>query len=240
MRILCIVPVYNEENRLQDLLNKIKNVNQNTGVDFLIINNGSTDSSLEIIKKSKLRFHNLKKNYGVGYALLFGLKLAIKEKIDYLVHLAGNGKMTPYDIVNFTNLLKNKEFDYACGSRFINIDDSKSNPLQRIIMIKVLSSIISIFFKRKITDATCGFRFFKVKIFKDKLNYFNKSKYYTYGYEYYTYGKILLSKSIKSTEVPVSMNYPRLGKYSKIRPIIDWFPIIFGYLEARFDGKKIF
>ena len=35
------------------------------------------------------------------------------------------------------------------------------------------------------------------------------------------------------------MNYPKKGNYSKIRPIINWYPIIFGYLEALFDRKKL-
>lgn len=240
MKTLCIVPVYNEESRLQDLIDKIKLVKQQISIEFLIINNGSTDNSINIIKKSNINFHTFSKNHGVGYSLIFGLKLAIKKKIDILVHLAGNGKMSPFEIKNFLNLLEKKNIDYASGSRFLKKDYIKSNPMQRIIMIKILSFFLSLLFNKKITDATCGFRVFKVKIFKDKVGNFNKSKYYSYGYEYYSYGKILLSKNINSTEVPVTMNYPKFGKYSKIRPVIDWLPIITGYLEARFDGKKIF
>ena len=50
--------------------------------------------------------------------------------------------------------------------------------------------------------------------------------------------KYLLSKSIKSCEASVEMNYPKSGKYSKIRPVIDWYPIIWGYLESIFDKVK--
>ena len=48
-------------------------------VDFLLINNGSTDRSLQIIKLSGLDYVNLNKNYGVGYALIYGLKYGIKK-----------------------------------------------------------------------------------------------------------------------------------------------------------------
>ena len=80
--------------------------------------------------------------------------------------------------------------------------------------------------EKKITDATCGYRAFRVDIFKNKIKYFNKRKYYTYGFEYYSYGKILNSSKIKSCEASVSMSYDKKNKYSHIRPVVDWVPII--------------
>ena len=109
----------------------------------------------------------------------------------------------------------------------------------RKISIKILSLFFSFLFRKKITDATCGFRAFKVKKIIKYFKFFNKKKYFTYGYEYYSYGKILLSSKIESCEASVKMNYPKEGNYSKIRPIIDWYPIIFGYLEALMDGRKL-
>ena len=97
------------------------------------------------------------------------------------------------------------------------------------------------FSKKKITDASCGFRGFKTKIFKNnKIKFFCKKEFYTYGFEYYLYGKILKSKKIVSSEVPVNMNYPKKGSYSKIRPIKDWYIIIKFWLVGLFDGRKIF
>ena len=48
----------------------------------------------------------------------------------------------------------------------------------------------------------------------------------------------MLNKKIKFTEIPVTMIYTKKN-YSKIRPIIDWIPLIFGWIEALIDGKKI-
>tara|TARA_B110000858_G_C17363110_1_gene276157 strand:- start:238 stop:456 length:219 start_codon:yes stop_codon:yes gene_type:complete len=45
-------------------------------------------------------------------------------------------------------------------------------------------------------------------------------------------------KSIKFCETIVEMNYPKSGKHSKIIPVIDWYPIIWGYLESIFDKVK--
>lgn len=241
MKLLCIIPVFNEENRLEDLLNdiiKFKKKDQ-FKIDFLIINNGSTDKSLEIIKASKLNFISLKKNKGIGYAFLLGLKIGSKNNYDVLIHMAGNNKMSPFDIDQVLRPVLLKDIDYVSGTRFGIKENYDNNPVFRKLTIKLLSLIFSILFRKKITDATCGFRAMKINKLINNFKLFNKKKYYTYGYEYYSYGKILLSDNFKSCEANVKMNYPKKGKYSKIRPFIDWYPIIFGYLEALIDNKKL-
>ena len=239
MKFLCIVPIYNEEIKLKELINKIKISNDKMlDVDFLLINNGSTDNSSNLIKLSGLKYVDLDKNYGVGYALIFGLKYAFKKNYEYLIHLAGNGKMYPNEINLFKKKILKEGYNFVNGSRFLPDGQSKTNPIGRIIMIKILSLFISLIYLRKITDATCGYRAFKVKIFKNIINNFNNKKFFTYRYEYYSLGKVLLNGKIKFTEVPVTMQYTKKN-YSKIRPVIDWFPIIFGWLEALIDGKKL-
>ena len=239
MKFLCVVPIYNEEGKLKDLINKIKLYNKrDSDIDFLLINNGSKDNSSKIIKQSRLKYIDLNKNYGVGYALIYGLKHAIKKKYKYLIHLAGNGKMLPQEISLFKEIILKKNYSFVNGSRFLPNGNYNTNPVSRIIMIRTLSIFISIMYFRKITDATCGFRAFKINIFKNNLEVLDKEKFYTYGYEYYSLGKVLLNKKIKFTEVPITMKYTKKN-YSKIRPIIDWFPLIFGWIGALIDGKKL-
>lgn len=239
MKFLCIVPIFNEESKLKTLLSEIQTYKKkNSDVDFLIINNGSTDKSLDILKSSNLRVVSLNKNYGVGYALIHGLSISLRENYNYVIHLAGNGKMDPMQINLFKDKIIKEGFNYINGSRFLKKNSHRSNPTGRIIMIRALSFLISVIYKKKITDATCGFRCFDVNLFKNHFEYLNKKKFYTYKYEYYTYGKAILSSKVRFVEVPVDMRYTKKN-YSKIRPIIDWLPIIFGWLEARFDKKKI-
>ena len=240
IKILCIVPVYNEETRLPLLIAKIKQAKKKIkNINFLFINNGSNDQSLSILKKNRLDFINLKKNMGVGYALILGLKIAIRKSYKILVHLAGNGTMLPSEIPIFLKKILNNKIDFVSGSRFLKNGDYKSNPLIRIVLIRILSFFISKIYKKKITDATCGFRAFKTEIFKNKVNFFDKKKFYTYGYEYYSIGKIIMSKKIKFLEVPVTMQYPKEGSYSKMTPVIDWAIMINAWLLAIIDQKRI-
>ena len=240
MRILCWITVYNQENQIQKLLKQLDDFQCKYNIDFLIINNGSTDESKKYILKSKYKSFNLKRNKGIGYSLILSIKFALKYDYKILVQLAGNNKMSPSDIPKMVEPIINRRAEYVSGSRFYKIANYKSNPLVRVILIKLLTFFIRILFKKKITDATCGYRAFRVDIFKNKIKYFNKRKYYTYGFEYYSYGKILNSSKIKSCETSVTMSYDKKNKYSHIRPVVDWMPIIFGYLASKFDKKKIF
>lgn len=240
MNSLCIVPVYNEELRLPTLIRKIKFFKKRTrNIDFIFINNGSNDKSLSLIKKNNFSHVSLKKNMGVGYALILGLKLAIKRKYEIIIHLAGNGKMLPSEIPTFINQIKNKKFDFVNGSRFLKYKIYQSTPLYRIFLIRILSFFISIIYDKKITDATCGFRAFKTEIFKNFMKNLDKKKFYTYGYEYYSIGKVISSKKLKFLEVPVTMQYPKTGPYTKMTPVIDWIIMIYSWLLAILDQKKL-
>ena len=57
MKTLCIIPVFNEDNRLISLIDQIKSYRYDKfNLTYIIINNGSTDESLKIIKQSKIRY----------------------------------------------------------------------------------------------------------------------------------------------------------------------------------------
>ncbi len=239
-KILCVIPVYNEELRLPSLINKVKKSKKKIkNISFLFINNGSNDGSLSILKKKKLNFISIKKNMGVGYALILGLKFALKNNYSIVVHLAGNGKMLPSQIPMFLNRIINKKIDFVSGSRFLKNGNYKSNPIARVILIRILSYIISKMYKRKITDATCGFRAFKTNIFKKNIKMIDQKKFYTYGYEYYSIGMVIKSKKIKFLEIPVTMQYPKKGSYSKMTPIIDWITILNAWFLPILDKRSM-
>ena len=239
-KILCWITVYNQEKQIENFLKQLKNFKSDSNFDFVIFNNGSNDKSINYISKSKFKFFNRRINKGVGYSLILSIKYALKNKYNILVQIAGNGKMSPTDIPKMISPIIDNDYDYVTGSRFYNNKNYITTPVFRKISIKILNFIFSFLFKKKISDATCGFKAFKVNIFKNKLMNFNKKKFYTYAFEYYFFGKVLTSKKIKHCEANVMMRYPKKGKYSHIRPFLDWFTILDGYMQAKFDDKKIF
>lgn len=235
MKSLCVIPVYNEDTKLKKLIKLIKkNPHKKYNLDYLFVNNGSNDNSISLIRSSGLKYINLKKNWGVGYALILGLFYAIKHKYKIIIHLAGNGKMHPKYIKVFLKEIIKKNYDFVNGSRFLKGGIYKKNPIIRIILIKFYSFILSFIFKKKITDCSCGYRAFKVEIFKNKIKKLFNKKLYSYGYEYYSYGLVAKENNLKIKEIPVSMNYPDKN-YSKMKPVFDWFIIAKYWLIGYFD-----
>ena len=120
MKSICIVPIYNEFDQLQNLIHKIQKISQNNDdIDFLLVDNGSNDGSSKIIENSEIKFIKLHKNYGVGFALIQGLKYSLNNHYELTLHIAGNGKMNPEEIRNFINKIKIEKYDFVNGSRFL-------------------------------------------------------------------------------------------------------------------------
>ena len=178
MKSICIVPIYNEFDELQNLINKIQKISQNNDdIDFLLVDNGSNDGSSKIIENSDIKYIKLDKNYGVGFALIQGLKYSLKNQYELTLHIAGNGKMNPAEIRNFIDKIEIEKYDFVNGSRFLIKENYKTNPRFRIFAIKLLSIFISILYQKKLTDVTCGFRAFKNSIFKNGYDFFNKENF---------------------------------------------------------------
>ena len=93
-----------------------------------------------------------------------------KNKYSILVHLAGNGKMNPNQITKVIDpILKNK-------ADFVSVVDLLIEVVLKILhlqnfLIYIFSKFVTFIFKRKISDASCGFRAFKLNVF----NNFNKN-----------------------------------------------------------------
>ena len=116
--------LYNEYDKLISLIDQIKkHTYSEFDFKYLFINNGSKDKSLNLIEDSKIDYLNLKKNKGIGYALMFGFLFAQKYNYKFVIHLAGNGKMKPSEIINFINQSKNNKYDFI--SEVVLVGSSK-------------------------------------------------------------------------------------------------------------------
>jgi hypothetical protein len=102
----------------------------------------------------------------------------------------------------------------------------------------VVNLFVWLLYGVKLTDATCGYKAYRLDLFKRATFDWRSSSLDTYGFEYYLYGKILRDRSIRSVEVPITMRYPG-GKapYSKIKPFKGWYQMLKPWVIARFDRK---
>ncbi|WP_066870910.1 glycosyltransferase family 2 protein [Clostridium mediterraneense] len=208
-KLLLIVPAFNEEKNLPELVNKINEV-QNTmpiKVDTLIINDFSTDNTKEVLKTLKnVNFINLPCNLGIGGAVQTGYKYAKENDYDYAIQIDGDGQHNPKYIKQAYEEIE-KGYNFVIGSRFINNQGFQSSFVRRL-GINFFYYLIRILTREKITDATSGFRLCDKKV----IDLF--SRYYPADYPEPETLMILISNGFKVTEIPVIMNEREHGKSS--------------------------
>jgi len=153
MRVLLIVPAYNEEKSIVSVVNEIKA----HGYDYVVVNDGSTDSTLLECRKNDINVLSLVRNLGIGGAVQAGHKYAREKGYDVDIQFDGDGQ---HDIAYVPFLVKEieKGVDLVIGSRFLEPTDGFRSTFMRRVGIRWLSVIIRLFSGAKITDPTSGFR----------------------------------------------------------------------------------
>jgi glycosyltransferase involved in cell wall biosynthesis len=207
-KVLLIIPAYNEEENILKTCNKIKKENKN--LDFIVINDGSKDRTLQILKENNLPHINLVHNLGIGGAVQTGYKYALENNYDIAVQFDGDGQ---HDVRYVEKLIKpilDGKADFTIGSRFIEeLSKFKSSKARRM-GINIISWFIKLFTGKKIYDTTSGFR----AVNKDIIRFF--AMYYPIEYPEPVSTTELLKQGKRVKEVSVEMN-EREGGVSSIR-----------------------
>ena len=112
-------------------------------MDYIIINDGSTDKTKEICKKNNYNVINLIHNLGIGGAVQTGYKYALENNYDIAIQFDGDGQHDEKYIKELVEEI-DKGANFVIGSRFIdNLSKFKSSGTRRLV-IKILSLLIKI------------------------------------------------------------------------------------------------
>lgn len=154
-RVLVIIPAYNEaENIVQVVKHMMEDAPQ---YDYLVINDGSTDDTLELCRRENFRYLDLSINMGIGGAVQAGYVYARKNDYDIAVQMDGDGQ---HDVAYLEKLLKPiiaDEADVVIGSRFLEKEGFQTS-VSRRTGINILSALIWITTGKRIKDVTSGYR----------------------------------------------------------------------------------
>lgn len=213
MKVLMIIPAYNEELSIENTIKKITKYNNESinKIDYVIINDGSTDNTKQICEKNNYNVINLIYNLGIGGAVQTGYKYAIKNNYDVAIQFDGDGQ---HDENYIDSLVKEieKGANFVIGSRFIDsLSEFKSSNTRRV-GIKILSILIKICTGKKIFDPTSGFRAADKEVIKLFVNY------YPTEYPEPESTTNLIKKGLNVKEIPVKMHEREFGE-SSIRPL---------------------
>lgn len=213
MKVLIIIPAYNEELNIENTVSKIINYNKksNNIIDYVVINDGSTDNTYQVCKENNYNVINLIHNLGIGGAVQTGYKYAYQNDYDIAIQFDGDGQ---HDENYIDNLVKEieKGNDLVIGSRFVaELSKFKSTGTRRL-GIKILSLLIKICTGKRIYDPTSGFRAANKMVIKLFANN------YPTEYPEPESTTILIRKKLKVSEIPVEMHEREHGK-SSIKPL---------------------
>lgn len=155
LKVLIIIPAYNEELSIADTVNRIKE--QDIQVDYLIVNDCSTDSTLSVCKENRYNYVSLPINLGIGGGVQTGYKYALENNYDIAIQHDGDGQHNPSFFSDVIKPILDGEADIVIGSRFIEKKGFQSS-LTRRMGIKFLSKLIKMVCKADVKDVTSGYR----------------------------------------------------------------------------------
>ncbi|MEK6967675.1 MAG: glycosyltransferase family 2 protein [Nanoarchaeota archaeon] len=204
-KILVTIPAYNEEKTIGTVISGVKRELRGYNYGIQIIDDGSTDKTVEISRKAGARVVSHPKNYGLAAAFNTELEEAIKSGADIIVHTDADGQYMAEEI---TLLIKEVEkgADLVLGSRFIG--KIEAMPLVNRFGNMAFSSVISQIINQKITDAQTGFRAFTKQVAESV----KISSNYTYTHEQLIRAERM---KFKITEVPVTARKTRKSRLMK-------------------------
>lgn len=212
LKILLIIPAYNEEENILNTCNGIIDYNKKnqTNYEFIVINDGSRDNTKKILEDNNLPHINLINNLGIGGAVQTGYKYALENNYDIAIQYDGDGQHDVSYVKTIIEPIIKGQASMVIGSRFVdkNTETFKSS-LARRIGISLISKVIKLKTGKKILDTTSGFRAAN----KDIIKLF-ATRYPTEYPEPISTVEVL-SKGYKIEEVQVEMK-ERVGGVSSI------------------------
>lgn len=213
-KVIVITGGLNEEGKIGEVIRKIPSF-----VDKVIaIDDASSDNTAAEAKSAGALVLKNKQAMGAGYVLRRGFDYALRNGYDIAVVVAGDNQDYPSEIKSLiTPLIRG--YNLVLGSRHLKKHDA---PFLKNAQTKAYSWLFSRITKKKITDASNGFRAFKVSLLKDidlSASWLNK-----YELEPYFLFQVI-KKGYKVKEVPVNKSYDKNKGYSKMKPFIDWYRI---------------
>ena len=189
-KTLLIIPAYNEEESLKATIDSLSDLD----VDYLIVNDGSKDSTVQVCRDNCYPFLDLSTNLGLAGAFQAGMKYAYRHDYDCAIQFDADGQHLPEYIKSLIEAVK--ENDIVIGSRFV---DQKKPKSLRMFGSNLISAAIKLTTGKKLTDPTSGMRAFNRRMIKQLAFGLN------FGPEPDTVSYLIKRAGAKVIEVPVKM-----------------------------------
>jgi glycosyltransferase involved in cell wall biosynthesis len=227
MLLSVVVPVFNEEPTIGDVIGRLKATVQKISFEheIIVVDDCSEDRSLEISKSQSVKVYSLRKHMGKGYALRVGFA---KAKGEIIATIDSDGSHRPEELPLLLTPILQDQADFVIGSRFLNEKPVSARKLNAI-GVRLFNVLIEILTRTEVSDSQSGYRAMKSEVLK---NVRLKSG------EYEIESEMLVKtvqRGFRAKEVPISFEQRTYGK-SRLDPVVDGLKILTSIVSAYVKG----
>ena len=162
-RVLVGIPVYNEQETIANVVQRVRDCLPE--FDLLVVNDGSTDSTAQILKDLRVRVAPHLCNLGYGRAIQTAIKYAHQMNYDVLITLDGDGQHYPEQVRRLYTVSCEASWDLLIGSRYVETHDYSGARVCRRIGMQLFSAVVTILTGRRIYDTTSGLKVMRRSVF---------------------------------------------------------------------------
>ena len=205
MKLLVLIPAFNEEKTITSVLNRIPD--QIDGIDeicIIVVDDGSKDKTVQLALEFGADVVSHRYNKGVGGAFNTGLIKALEVGADVMVNIDADGQFLPEEIPALISPIVAKQADFVTGDRFFHTIKKHQKPAEMSSIKywgnKQMARLISVLTEQQFNDVSCGFRAYS----KEAMLRLNLTGKFTYTQETFI---DLANKGLSIATVPVSVKY---------------------------------
>ena len=234
--ISLLIPIFNVEKTITQVINRLIDLMNNIpySYEIILINDGSTDSTLNKINKyvntSNIKIISYKNNIGKGHALKHGIKFVNSK---YTVFLDGDLEISASNITDYVKSLQNSDIAIASKQHPSSL---VNRPIARKIFSLAFRTLVNSLTGLTASDTQSGFKAFKSSAIK-KIAPLLSVKKYAFDVELLVIAKIL---NMKIVELPVYLTMDaKFGVNNIFRMFIDLLGITYRLRIIRWYHKSL-
>jgi hypothetical protein len=204
--VMIIIPAYNEADNLKILLEKIPEKIDDLEVGVVVVDDGSTDGTAQVVEQMGCLVVSNRINRGQGAASRLGYDVLTKFNVSIGVTMDADNQHRPEELGMMIKPIIEDQYDLVIGSRTLGTQEE--NTIIRTWGITVFSKIISIAVSHKITDCSSGYKAFNM----EKIKTLNLTE------DQFQSAEVIIEarkRGLRIGEVPIRINRRRRGKSKK-------------------------
>ncbi len=160
--VVIVIPALDEAQSVGGVLDGVAPEACGLAVDVLVVDDGSTDGTMERALEHGAHVARLERNCGQGAAFRVGYRIAREHGARYLVTLDADGQWDPADVPRVLEPVVSGEADFVLGSRVLGSADTQ-NRLRRA-GVGVFSAVVRRLSGVEVTDTSSGLRAFRAEV----------------------------------------------------------------------------